>query len=105
MPPPGCTFDRDDNGVPHLAADTEADLYRGLGWIHGRDRPLQVLLTRMAAWGRLAEHLPGADLLAADRAFRRTGPSGGWGCISERVRRSPRCPTTCRSSWTPTATA
>jgi len=73
MPPPGCTLDRDDNGVPHLAADSEADLYRGLGWIHGRDRPLQVLLTRMAAWGRLAEHLPGADLLAADRAFRRMG--------------------------------
>ena len=70
---PGATVTRDSHGVPHIDADSEAALYRGLGWAHGSDRPLQVLLTRMAGWGRLAEHLPGADLLAADVAFRRMG--------------------------------
>jgi penicillin amidase len=69
----GATITRDSHGVPHIDAASEADLYRGLGWVHGSDRPLQVLATRMAGWGRLAEHLPGADLLAADRAFRRIG--------------------------------
>ena len=69
----GATITRDSHGVPHIDAASEADLYRGLGWVHGSDRPLQVLATRMAGWGRLAEHLPGADLLAADRSFRRIG--------------------------------
>ena len=69
----GTTVTRDSHGVPHIEADSEADLYRGLGWAHGSDRPLQVIATRMAGWGRLAEHLPGRDLLAADRAFRRMG--------------------------------
>ena len=69
----GATITRDSHGVPHIDAASEADLYQGLGWVHGSDRPLQVLATRMAGWGRLAEHLPGADLLAADRSFRRIG--------------------------------
>ena len=40
---------------------------------HGTDRVLQVLLIRMAGRGTLAEHLPGAELLAADQAFRWKG--------------------------------
>ena len=56
---PGFTVTRDEHGVPHIEARDEAELYRGLGWVHGTDRPLQLLLTRMAGRGRLAEHLPG----------------------------------------------
>lgn len=70
---PGATVTRDEHGVPHVAAADEAGLYRGLGWAHGKDRALQALVTRYAGYGRLAEHLPGADLVAADRAFRRLG--------------------------------
>ena len=70
---PGLSIERDEHGVPHIKAVTEADLYFGLGWVHGTDRGLQVLLTRMAGRGTLAEHLPGAELLAADQAFRRMG--------------------------------
>ena len=69
----GLTITRDAHGVPHIHAGSEADLYRGLGFVHGTDRPLQVLATRLAGWGRLAEHLPFPDLLEADRSFRRMG--------------------------------
>lgn len=70
---PGLSVTRDAYGVPHIDADSETNLYRGLGWVHGTDRALQVLLTRMAGRGRLAEWLPGEQLLAADKAFRRLG--------------------------------
>jgi len=70
---PGLTVTRDAHGVPHIDADSETNLYRGLGWVHGSDRALQLLLTRMAGRGRLAERLPGAQLLAADKTFRRMG--------------------------------
>lgn len=70
---PGLTVTRDAHGVPHIDADSEKNLYRGLGWVHGTDRALQMLLTRMAGRGRLAERLPGPQLLAADKAFRRRG--------------------------------
>lgn len=73
MTMPGVTVTRDDHGVPHIEADSEEGLYHGLGWVHGKDRPLQMLLARMAGLGRLAEHLPGAEVLASDRAFRRLG--------------------------------
>ncbi|HQR78642.1 MAG TPA: penicillin acylase family protein [Actinomycetota bacterium] len=70
---PGVSVERDVHGVPHIEADSEPNLYRGLGWVHGTDRALQMLLTRMAGRGRLAERLPGPPLLAADKAFRRMG--------------------------------
>ena len=68
---------RDEHGVPHVHATTEADLYRGLGWTHGRDRSLQMLLGRLAGQGRMAEHLgAGEDLVAIDVAFRRLNLAG-----------------------------
>ncbi|HYO18027.1 MAG TPA: penicillin acylase family protein [Dermatophilaceae bacterium] len=70
---PGLTVTRDAHGVPHIDADSETNLYRGLGWVHGTDRALQLLLARMAGRGRLTEQLPGAKMLAADKAFRRLG--------------------------------
>ncbi len=72
------TIARDAAGIPHVDAATEADLYRGLGYCHGRDRALALLLTRLAAQGRMAEHLRGGEeLVAADRAFRRLNLAAG----------------------------
>ena len=70
---PGLIVTRDIHGVPHIDADSETNLFRGLGWVHGTDRALQLLLTRMAGRGQLAERLPGEGMLAADRTFRRLG--------------------------------
>lgn len=48
VPLPGVTVTRDEHGVPHITARSEADLYRRHGWVHGHDRPLQVFLTGRA---------------------------------------------------------
>jgi penicillin amidase len=69
-----------------VSAATEADMYRGLGWWHGRDRPLQMLLTRLAGRGRLAEHLgDDEDLVATDIAFRRLDLAGDAAAEAERI--------------------
>lgn len=73
MNTPGLLVTRDARGVPHIQADSEENLYRGLGWVHGHDRALQMLLTRLAGRGQLAQHLPGALMLTTDKAFRRLG--------------------------------
>ncbi len=68
---------RDAHGVPHISAASEADLYRGLGFCHGTDRALQILLTRILARGRASELLrASADMLALDRFFRRLNLGG-----------------------------
>lgn len=46
---------RDAHGVPHIFATTEADLYRGLGFVHAQDRFFQMDATRRFMQGRLAE--------------------------------------------------
>lgn len=70
----GLRIERDGHGVPHVRARTEADLYWGLGWVHGHDRALQLLVTRIVAQGRLTELLQDSDANAeADRHFRRVG--------------------------------
>ena len=38
---------RDANGVIHIEAQTEADVYRGLGYAHALDRSLQMLFMRI----------------------------------------------------------
>ncbi len=69
---------RDEHGVPHVRAANERDLYRGLGYCHGRDRGLQLLLTRILVSGRAAEHLEASDeMLTFDRFFRRMNFGGG----------------------------
>lgn len=65
---------RDAAGIPQVSAASEADLYRGLGWCHGNDRAIQLVLTRLAGRGRMAEHLRGGEeLVEIDRLFRRMG--------------------------------
>lgn len=63
---------RDERGVPHVRARSEADLYRGLGSCHGVDRALQVLLMRVVVAGQASEVLEASDdMLRSDRLFRR----------------------------------
>ncbi|MCQ4348873.1 penicillin acylase family protein [Pseudomonas stutzeri] len=59
----------DAQGVPHIRADSEADLYRALGYLHAQERLFQMELLRRLARGELAEIL-GAGLVDTDRLFR-----------------------------------
>lgn len=59
----------DAEGVPHIQAEHETDLYRALGFVHAQDRLFQMELLRRLAQGELAEIL-GAELLPVDRLFR-----------------------------------
>ena len=58
----------DDNGVPHIYAQTQKDAYTALGYVHAQDRLWQMELIRRIAPGRLSE-LFGKDLLDTDIFF------------------------------------
>ncbi len=62
----------DERGVPHIQADSEADMYRALGFVHAQDRLFQMEVVRRLANGELAEVL-GPDLLDTDKLFRTLG--------------------------------
>ncbi|MGX5217571.1 penicillin acylase family protein [Pseudomonas segetis] len=59
----------DERGVPHIKAESEADMYRALGYVHAQDRLFQMELMRRLARGELAEVL-GSKLVDTDRLFR-----------------------------------
>jgi penicillin amidase len=63
---------RDKHGVPHVYAQSEADLFRAQGWLHAQERMWQMEQARRIAAGRLAE-LFGAPALDADRFCRIIG--------------------------------
>ena len=46
---------RDKEGVPHIFAKSEEDLYSALGFVHAQDRLWQMELTRRTGQGRLSE--------------------------------------------------
>lgn len=60
---------RDDIGVPHIKAESDADLYRAQGYVQAQDRLFQMDLSRRQASGRLAE-VVGADAVETDKFFR-----------------------------------
>jgi len=63
---------RDRNGVPHIEADDLNGLYMGQGYVHARDRGLQMLLMRILGKGRASELLDSSeDTLSIDIFFRR----------------------------------
>lgn len=63
---------RNDDGVPEIRAETLEDLAFGLGWVHGNDRQLQVLLMRIVLRGQASEHLKAKpDLIKLDKYMRR----------------------------------
>lgn len=63
------TVTRDDIGVPHIEAQSDADLYRAQGYVVAQDRLFQMDLSRRQASGRLAEAV-GAAAVDTDKFFR-----------------------------------
>ena len=58
----------DENGVPHINAETQKDAYTALGYVHAQDRLWQMELIRRIAPGRLSE-IFGDKLVATDVFF------------------------------------
>ncbi|MCH9687593.1 MAG: penicillin acylase family protein, partial [Deltaproteobacteria bacterium] len=54
--PDGVSVFRDEHGVPHVVAATDAGAMYGLGWATAEDRLAQITVTVLSAQGRLAEH-------------------------------------------------
>ncbi|WP_078394314.1 penicillin acylase family protein [Shouchella patagoniensis] len=63
---------RDAQGVPHIEAQTDEDLYFVQGYVTAQDRLFQMDLSRRQASGQLAEVI-GASMLDQDRFFRTFG--------------------------------
>ncbi|MEX2543020.1 MAG: penicillin acylase family protein [Trueperaceae bacterium] len=66
---------RDVDGVPHIDAASQEDVYFALGFVHAQDRLWQMEERRLLAAGRLAELL-GERALASDRFMRSLGLYG-----------------------------
>ena len=64
-------IERDAAGVPHVRASSYADTLHGLGYCHGRDRQMQIVLTRLIGQGRVAEATGKQELVEVDTLFRR----------------------------------
>lgn len=68
---------RDQWGIPHIRAETQADVFAGLGYAHAQDRLWQMDMLRRRARGRWAEWR-GSEAVAADRLARRLGGEAGF---------------------------
>lgn len=66
------TVDRDDNGVPHILAANEKDLFIAQGYVQAQDRLFQMDLSRRQASGRLSEVI-GEATVENDKYFRTLG--------------------------------
>lgn len=63
---------KNNDGVSIVFAENEVDLYKGLGFCHATDRPLQLLLMRILGKGLASELLDSSDeLLEIDTFFRK----------------------------------
>lgn len=62
----------DDYGVPHIIAQSEADMVYAQGYIHAMDRIFQMDLIRRLIAGRLSE-IVGPRMLDSDRFYRTVG--------------------------------
>ncbi|QGY44396.1 hypothetical protein GM418_12225 [Maribellus comscasis] len=60
---------RDENGIPHIFAQNEKDLYRAVGFVMAQDRLWQMDLLRRVTQGRLSEIL-GKDQINTDLLMR-----------------------------------
>ncbi len=63
---------RDSNGIPHIDAKDELELYFCMGVVHAVDRGLQLLLMKILGQGRASELLDSSETtLDIDRFFRK----------------------------------
>ncbi|GAA2538713.1 penicillin acylase family protein [Pseudonocardia hydrocarbonoxydans] len=72
------TVRRDAAGVPHIYADTSADLFAAQGYVHAQDRFWEMDVRRHTTAGRLSE-LFGEATLTEDRVIR----TMGWRRVAE----------------------
>ncbi|TMU88391.1 penicillin acylase family protein [Bacillus sp. BHET2] len=63
---------RDKDGVPHIRAENERDLYMAQGYVQAQDRLFQMDLSRRQASGRLSE-VVGEKAVDRDKFFRTFG--------------------------------
>ncbi|MEO3872642.1 penicillin acylase family protein [Nonomuraea sp. B12E4] len=63
---------RDKSGIPHIYADTAADLFMAQGFVHAQDRFYEMDFRRHTTAGRLSE-LFGPSTLENDKALRTMG--------------------------------
>ncbi len=61
---------RNNNNVPHIFAENDADVFFGLGFAHAQDRLWQMMMMRRTAQGRLSEMF-GPRTVKADELMRR----------------------------------
>lgn len=66
------TIQRDDRGVPNVAASSERDAYFALGFLHAQDRLFQMDAMRRLGAGRLAEII-GPEVVSLDHRMRVLG--------------------------------
>ncbi len=87
---------RNQQGVAHVQADDLPGLFNGMGYVHGRDRGLQLLLMRILGQGRACELLDASDqMLSIDLFFRKMN---WYGHMSEQLETlAPDIKTICRS--------
>ncbi|MGW4405650.1 penicillin acylase family protein [Nonomuraea sp. NPDC004702] len=69
---------RDKSGIPHIYADTAADLFMAQGFVHAQDRFFEMDFRRHTTAGRLSE-LFGKATLGNDKALR----TMGWRRVAE----------------------
>ncbi len=82
---------RDERGVPHIYADTDADLFRAQGYVHAQDRFFEMDYRRHVTAGRVSELVgENENALAADRVIRTLGwrrvAEQEWDLLSEETR-------------------
>ncbi len=65
------TIQRNKDGVPEVTADNREDLCFGIGYAHGYDRSVQMMLVKEIAYGRASEKFEGSDeLIEIDKYMR-----------------------------------
>jgi len=68
---------RDKNGVCHVDGKDRREVFELMGYAHGKDRGMQVLLMRILGQGRTSELLDSSDeMLEIDKFFRRMNWAG-----------------------------
>jgi len=68
---------RDGHGICHVEGKTKADAFGMMGYAHGKDRGMQIILMRILGQGRASELLDASDeMLGIDTFFRRMNWSG-----------------------------
>ena len=68
---------RDKHGVCHVEGRDKAEVFGLMGYAHGKDRGMQILLMRILGQGRACEILDSSDeMLEVDKFFRRMNWTG-----------------------------